>query len=47
VSAELREEAVTFELQLPRRKRYGQPLDLDASPPAVSEENAPRATLDL
>ncbi len=47
VVAARREEAATFELAVPRRKRYSSNLDLDAKPPADAEPNAPRAALDL
>lgn len=47
VVAARREEAETFELPVPRRKRYTLKLDLDAKPPADAEPNAPRAVLDL
>lgn len=47
VQAVARDDARTFELQLPLRKRYTMRLDLDARPPAISQPNAPRAVLDL
>jgi hypothetical protein len=48
VQAALREDAATFELPVPRRKRYTLPqLDLDAQPPSEAEPNAPRGPLEI
>lgn len=47
VVAARREEAATFQLPVPRRKRYTIELDLDAKAPDDAEPNAPRAALDL
>jgi hypothetical protein len=49
VQASAREDALTFELLIPRRKRYDERLqrDLRAQAPPIAERNAPRAVLDL
>jgi hypothetical protein len=47
VQASAREDAATFELPVPRRKRYTLQLDLDARPPAQAEPNAPTGPLEI
>jgi hypothetical protein len=47
VVAAHREEAETFELPVPRRKRYTIELDLDAVAPDDAEPCAPRRALEI
>jgi hypothetical protein len=47
VQSAARDDARTFELPVPRRKRYTLQLDLDAGPPADAEPNAPQRPLEL